>query len=230
VAVDAMAALAADRALLDRASTAERVAAILRARIVRGELRPGTRLSEGAIAGALGVSRNTLREAFRLLAYEHLMIYEVNRAVRLRDLTTGDVADIYRVRLALESAGVRAVAEAPPERVDAVGEAVAAGERAAAADDWPAVGTADIYFHRALAGLTGSPRVDEYMDRLLAELRLAFHVMPSPHEFHEPYLRRNRIIANLVAARDAPAAEAELTDYLATAQREIIARMREVPQ
>jgi len=230
VAVDAMAALAADRALLDRASTAERVAAILRARIVRAELRPGTRLSEGAIAGALAVSRNTLREAFRLLVYEHLLIYEVNRGVRVRDLTTDDVADIYRVRLALESAGVRAVAEAPPARVDAVGAAVTAGEHAAAADDWPAVGTADIYFHRALAGLTGSPRVDEYMDRLLAELRLAFHVMPSPHEFHEPYLRRNRTIADLVAARDAPAAEAELTDYLATAQREIIARMREVPQ
>ncbi len=40
---------------------------ILRSRISEGYFPPGTRLSEDSIGGALGVSRNTLREAFRLL-------------------------------------------------------------------------------------------------------------------------------------------------------------------
>lgn len=46
--------LADDRALLGRTSTAERVADILRTRIAEGFFRPGTRLSEDSIGGALG--------------------------------------------------------------------------------------------------------------------------------------------------------------------------------
>ena len=60
-----VAGLERDRALLGRASTAERVADILRDRITEGYVPPGARLSEESIGGALGVSRNTLREAFR---------------------------------------------------------------------------------------------------------------------------------------------------------------------
>lgn len=71
--------LAEDRALLGRTSTAERVSDILRSRIAEGFFPPGTRLSEDSIGGALGVSRNTLREAFRLLTHERLLVHELNR-------------------------------------------------------------------------------------------------------------------------------------------------------
>ncbi|MGA8519428.1 MAG: GntR family transcriptional regulator, partial [Pseudonocardiaceae bacterium] len=56
----------ADRALLARTSTAERVADVLRTRIAEGLFPPGTRLAEDTIGSGLGVSRNTLREAFQL--------------------------------------------------------------------------------------------------------------------------------------------------------------------
>lgn len=223
-----MAALAADRGFLARSSIADRVADLLRARIVEGDLVPGSRLSEASIATVLGVSRNTLREAFRLLVQEHLLTYEMNRGVTVRKLTAADVADVYAARRALECAGIHRAADAPPERLAAVYDAVVEGERAEAAREWSAIATADLYFHRALAELAGSDRIDEFMRRLLAELRLAFHVMPSPREFHVPFLRRNRVIADLLAAGDLRAAELELTDYLDTAEAQIIARIREV--
>ena len=55
-------------------------------------------------------------------------------------------------------------------------------------------------FHEALAALAESPRVNETMRQLLAELRLAFHVMSRPREFHEAYLGPNRAIADLITA------------------------------
>lgn len=102
-----LAGLADDRALLGRTSTAERVADILRSRIAEGYFPPGTRLSEDSIGGALGVSRNTLREAFRLLTHERLLIHELNRGVFVRVLTVEDVEDIYRTRALVECAVVR---------------------------------------------------------------------------------------------------------------------------
>src|ERR1043166_157694 len=90
--------LADDRALLGRTSTAERVADILRDRIAEGFFPPGARLPEDSVKGALGVSRNTLREAFRLLTHERLLVHELNRGVFVRIVTVDDLNDIYRVR------------------------------------------------------------------------------------------------------------------------------------
>jgi DNA-binding GntR family transcriptional regulator len=101
------------------------------------------------------------------------------------------------------------------------------GERAAAADRWPDVGTADIRFHQALAALVGSPRVDEMTRHLLAEMRLVFHEMGSPREFHEPYLARNRRIRDLIAEREFAAAERELRSYLDDAEAQLTKAYRE---
>src|ERR1700760_4532990 len=132
--------LADDRALLGRTSTAERVSDILRSRIAEGYFPPGTRLSEDAIGKALGVSRNTLREAFRLLTHERLLVHELNRGVFVRVLAVEDVRDIYRTRRVVECAVVRGLG-APPFGVGGLEEAVAAGELAAAERAWKDVST-----------------------------------------------------------------------------------------
>lgn len=209
------------------ASGAQRVAAALRDRIEGGELPPGTQLSEEALGRELGVSRNTLREAFRLLVHENLVVHLLNRGVFVRVLEPADVVDIYRMRAALETAGVRAAPGAPPAALPAVAAAVAEAERAAGDGDWRRVGSADLRFHRALAALAGSRRVDTAMDRLLAELRLAFHEMPSPRRFHEPFVARNRAIARLLAEGAHERAEAELTTYLDDARAIVLDAMRE---
>src|SRR5439155_1032253 len=54
-------------------ATAERVATVVRDRIVTGALPPGTPLRETALATELGVSRNTLREGLRLLVAQGLV-------------------------------------------------------------------------------------------------------------------------------------------------------------
>lgn len=213
--------LADDRALLGRTSTAERVADILRTRIADGFFPPGIRLSEDGIGGALGVSRNTLREAFRLLTHERLLVHELNRGVFVRVLTVEDVEDIYRTRGLVECAVVRSLGE-PPYAVDGLTAAVAEGVRAARDGDWEAVSTANIHFHRELVALAGSERTDELMRSVFAELRLAFHVVDDPRGLHEPYLARNRrILRSLEEGRRAEA-EVLLAEYLADSLRGLV--------
>ncbi|WP_093877153.1 GntR family transcriptional regulator [Streptomyces sp. TLI_105] len=202
-----------DRVLLGRTSTAERVADILRTRIAEGYFPPGARLSEESIGGALGVSRNTLREAFRLLTHERLLVHELNRGVFVRVLAVGDVDDIYRTRRLVECAVVRGLGQ-PPFAVEGLAAAVAEGEAAARADDWTGVSTANIHFHRELVALAGSARTDELMRGVLAELRLAFHVVDDPRALHEPYLRRNREILDALRVGERASAERLLARYL----------------
>ncbi|GAA0923275.1 GntR family transcriptional regulator [Pseudonocardia zijingensis] len=214
-------ALAADRALLSRTSTAERVAGILRTRIIEGYFPPGTRLAEDAIGSALGVSRNTLREAFRLLSHERLLTHELNRGMFVRSLTAEDVVDLYQVRRFVECGVIRTVT-GPHPGLEAVAESIAAGESALAAREWRALGTANMDFHQALVALAGSPRADELMSGILAELRLVFHVMADPRRFHEPYLARNREILEQLQRGDGPGAAETLDVYLRDAENQLV--------
>ncbi|MFD0688873.1 GntR family transcriptional regulator [Actinomadura fibrosa] len=219
--------IAAARHGLGRSSTAARVADLLREQITDGRLVPGERLPEEDLCRAAKVSRNTMREAFRLLVQERLLVHEFNRGVFVRRVTADGLADLYRVRRILECEGVRCAASAGPEALGRVGAAVEDGERAAASGDWPGVGTADIRFHQAIAALVGSPRVDEMTRHLLAEMRLVFHEMGSPREFHEPYLARNRRIYDLLAAGAADEAERELRAYLNDAETQLTTAYKE---
>lgn len=221
---------AGDHERLARASTAERVAEVLRDRVTAGYFRPGARLSEDVIGGALGVSRNTLREAFRLLSHERLLMHHLNRGVFVRMLSADDVHDVYAVRRIIEIGAVRDGDPTDAALLEAVRVTVVEGEQAAERGAWQEVGTADLRFHQAVAGLAGSPRINELMRGLLAELRLVFHVMADPEGFHQPYLSRNREIFELLAAGDSEGAEQALTSYLLDAEHQLTVAYATIPQ
>lgn len=219
---DWLTSLASERAAMGRTSAAERVAAALRTRIIEGDLRPGTRLSEERIGQALGVSRNTLREAFHVLGHERLVVHEFNRGAFVRSLDSDDIRDLYRYRRILEGAAVRGAASGGHD-LSALEAAVAEGERAASAEDWVALGSANMHFHTALAALAGSHRVDEAMQQVLAEMRLVFSMMADPHAFHAPYLEGNQRLLALLREGRYEAAEEALMGYLDTAESQLLA-------
>ncbi len=215
-----------DIRLLDRSSTAERVADVLRRRITEGDLPPGTRLSEEQLVVELRVSRNTLREAFRLLTHEGLLMHLLHRGVFVPELDADDLVDLYRLRRTLECDAVRSLESPEAGRLQPLHDDVSAGEASAARGDWVAVGTANMRFHQHLVGLVASRRLDEVMTRLLAELRLVFHYAASPRRLHEPYLARNRALLALLVAGEVERAAKELEEYLHDSQCELLAAYR----
>lgn len=221
---DWLSALESERGSMERASVSAKVAEALRTRIIEGDLQPGTRLSEERIGTALGVSRNTLREAFQILEHERLVVREFNRGVFVRALESADVRDLYAFRRILEVAAVRQVAIDGPD-LTALHAAVDEGSAAAAAEDWRALGSANMHFHEALTALVGSRRVDDAMRHVLAEMRLVFTTMADPRTFHEPYLDGNRRLATLLAEGRFDEAESELLDYLERAKTQLLEAM-----
>lgn len=88
------------------AHTGSAVAQKLRAAIMDGRLRPGAKLSEQSLGEALGVSRNTLREAFAALGAERIITRIPNRGVFVAKPSFADVQEMYRIRRVLEPAAL----------------------------------------------------------------------------------------------------------------------------
>lgn len=220
---DALVSLDRARLRIARSTTAERVADAVREEVTEGRLRPGARLPEQALCAALGVSRNTVREALSQLVAERVLVREPNRGVFVARPDRAAVRDVYRARRLIEPAAVRHGEAFGPAGVAAVRAAVVEGRGAADGDDWVAVASANQHFHRALVALAGSPRLDQQMALLLAEMRLVFHRMSGVREFHEPYLSRNDVIAGLLEAGDRAVAATEITAYLRAAEEQLLA-------
>jgi DNA-binding GntR family transcriptional regulator len=86
--------------------------AMLRAQILDGSLKPGTRLQQDDIARQFGLSRVPLREAIRKLEGERLVVVVPRRGVTVPDLSDEDLKDIYVIRIQLEPLAFRRAVEA----------------------------------------------------------------------------------------------------------------------
>jgi len=200
----------------------QRKADVIRQKIFDGEFLPGQRLSEAALSESLEISRNTLREVFRILTQEGLLVHAPNRGVSVATPTAAAIMDIYRVRRLIEC---QALAQAYPQH-PARQQMRAAVEQAKAcreAADWRGVGTANMAFHRAIVRLADSQRLNAMFEQMLAELRLAFGLLKDSALLHGPYIETNQRILELFEAGQLAESAALLKDYLQHSERVVLA-------
>lgn len=199
----------------------ETLADALRQRIIAGEFAPGTRLSESSLAELFGVSRNTLREAFRVLAEQGLIEHVPHRGVSVASPGVADVVDIYRARRMIQPPALAAASALHPAVAD-MRAAVEASEAGLEARDWRAVGTSNMAFHAAVVALADSPRLARLFRDVAAELRLAFLEIDSPEALHAPFVSRNRQLLETFLDDGGPAAARELTEYLVVSEQTVL--------
>lgn len=82
--------------------SADAVAALLRDAITVGDLAPGAPLRQDHVAAKLGVSHIPVREAFRLLAAERLVVARPNRGVAVAPIAVATVSELTDLRALLE--------------------------------------------------------------------------------------------------------------------------------
>ena len=79
----------------------------VRRAILRGQLAPGTRLTQSDIAAKLSVSTTPVREALRRLASEDLVRIDAHRGAIVRGVDKDELREIYEIRLLLEPLAIR---------------------------------------------------------------------------------------------------------------------------
>jgi DNA-binding GntR family transcriptional regulator len=154
---------------IKRTSTVDQVCAVLRERILSGELPPGTPLREVVLSESLGVARNTVREAVRRLEAEGLVVHRIHRGAMVATLTPSDVHEIFALRRLIEFEALRRCSDEDADRLGALADRMLAlvpgGEAAAIVD-------ADMRFHEALVDSLGNSRLTPFFANNLAELRI----------------------------------------------------------
>ena len=200
----------------------ERTADLIRNKIVKGEFSPGQRLSEAALSESLAISRNTLREVFRILTKEGLVRHAPNRGVSVAIPSIASIIDIYRVRRLIECQALAQAYPRHPARKH-MRDAVEMALKCRDAADWQGVGTANMEFHMAIVELADSERLDVMFSHILAELRLAFGLLNDPEFLHAPYIENNVKILELFEAGKLAESAAVLGDYLVHSERIVLA-------
>lgn len=171
-----------DRLQINRVSVADQVASILRQRILDGELRPGTPLQEVPLAASLGVSRNTMREATRILSLEGLLKRSIHRGVAVSQLSLKDVKEIYHLRRMLE---ISAVLAATPDHSDVLADlqnTLEGYERAVRESDWMSAVSFDLQFHSLLVRFHRNRRLESFYQKLIGEVRIGMVLVDRSHD------------------------------------------------
>lgn len=213
---------ALDGLVVRRSTTAQQVADGLSERILAGAFAPGDRLRESAIASELGVARNTIREAVRILELTGLVRYEVNRGAVVISPTQENVEALYTARERLESTAVACIPS--PEQLAAITAAFDALATAAETHDARRIVEADLAFHSAIVSLLDSSRLDEFYAELTQELRFYLMVLSvEDREFENPavVLAEHEAILTALTSGDPDRAVAEVRNHIDTNARRL---------
>jgi DNA-binding GntR family transcriptional regulator len=187
----------------------EEVAELLRQRIFKRELEPGSWIDELRLAEEYGISRTPLREALKVLAAEGLVTMKVRRGAYVTEVSEKDLADVYHLLSLLESDAAAVVAERATDAQLAELEALHAELEAAAK---PGLANRDQFFvvnerfHMRLLALADNRWRDQMVADLRKVMKLNRHNSLLKSGRIEESLKEHRAIMAAIKAHDAGAA------------------------
>lgn len=191
---------------------AQSAATVLREAISVGEYSPGEKLNEVAVAEKLGVSRNTLREGFAVLATDGIIDRVPNRGVFIASPGADAIRHLYRARAVIEPGSLLWGDALDVNSLDSI---VIEAEESRAAESPSATALANQRFHRTVVESAGSDLLNEEMDRLLARMRLVFLTVEEVRPgLHGDFVPMNRQVVSLLRAGDGAGAATLLRSSL----------------
>ena len=204
-------------------SLVDTLAERIEAAIMSGDLQPGSKISEQALAASLGVSRGPLREAIRRLEGRKLLQRTPNIGVRVASLSPGDLYEVLQVREALEGMACGLAAQhMTDEELEALSQLLDQHQQQKSVQEGTGYyqESKDFDFHFRIVAGSRNARLAQMLTGDLYYLLRVYRYKSStkPGRATEALAEHQAIVA-AITRRDAKAAEAAMRAHLRNARR-----------
>ncbi len=175
----------------------------LREAILKGDLLPGERLMEIALANQLGVSRTPIREAIRMLEQEGLAITIPRKGAIVAGMSQTEMEEVLEIREALEQLSVQVACDKIDEtQLAELKEAQKHFEEMLAIGDLKKIAQADIEFHNIIYKATYNKRLILMLEGLREQVyRYRVEYLKDASNYEE-VLKEHEAIYEALANRD----------------------------
>lgn len=195
----------------------------LRQAILKGELKPGERLMEIALAERLGVSRTPIREAMRKLELEGLVVMIPRRGAQVANITEKDLNDVLEVRIALENMAIeKACKRMTEEELDKLWQAAREFERTMAEGNLVRLAEADVAFHEIIYQASDNCRLIQVLNNLREQIYRYRVEYLKEEETRNVLVKEHEELYNAVKARDVERAQEISFEHIENQRKAII--------
>lgn len=199
--------------------------------IVKGEIPPGTRISEQYLSTTFGIGRGPLREAIRRLEGRRLVVRIPHAGVRVVSLSYEELLELYHVREALEGMACRLAAEHMSENeIATLREVLATHEKhsglQANESYYQQEGDLDLHYV-IIRGSKNKALSDMLLGDLYHLVRMyRYRYSSTPKRPQQAFAEHHRII-EAIADRDGELAEMLMRRHISASRRNIERRMHQ---
>jgi len=168
-----------------------------------GELAPGDKLTEIALAERLGVSRGPVREAFRVLEEAGLVQLEKNRGVFVREVSLQEALEIFDLRAMMEAhVGATLAVQVSAEQTQALQGLIDRMEQAVHQHDDALYHVLNVEFHETMVSFVGNKKLFSIYRRLTRELGLFRRRNLTQHALLQASIQEHRDILAAIRSRN----------------------------
>jgi len=209
----------------DPETLSENVFRRIQSAIIKGEIAPGSKISEPELARTYGISRGPLREAIHRLEGQRLLVRIPHVGARVVSLSHAELIELYEIRESLEGMACRLAAERmTPEEIDDLRRVLDTHERDAAFQ--AGVGyyqqEGDFDFHYRIIQGSGNKTLTQMLCGDLYQLVRMYRIQFSatPNRPRQAFAEHHRIL-DAIADRDGELAELLMRRHIGASKRNI---------
>lgn len=201
----------------------ESIVDAIRTSILKGQLKPGIKISEPTLATQFGISRTPVREALRQLDSEGFLQVIPRRGARVAPLSEKDIHEFYEIKAVLEGYAARlAVSRITDKEIDKMHHLNAEMEKANQAQDYRRVFRLHNEFHEVFLRSCGNEHLHQLIHMLVMKFQ-RFRIMLAVSGKSEDSIAQHWDIIAALRERDAEKA-ARLVAENANLGKEVIIR------
>ncbi|WP_295475067.1 GntR family transcriptional regulator [uncultured Pseudomonas sp.] len=221
-------------AMQDAETLAENVFRRIQAAIVKGEIAPGSKISEPELARTYGISRGPLREAIHRLEGQRLVVRIPHVGARVVSLDPAQMIELYEIRESLEGLACRLAAERMSQaQIDELRQVLDTHERDEAFQ--AGVGyyqqEGDFDFHYRIIQGSGNQALYRMLCGELYQLVRMYRIQFSttPNRPRQAFAEHHRIL-DAIADRDGELAELLMRRHIGASRRNIERHYQAAPE